>query len=85
MTSYIHKIEGEEQKEGKRAKTPTPSEAARHAAQDAAVDEMHEKERQVQDAQHRLEHWAEYYDEEYRAYCKCVDEGKMHAARTCRL
>jgi hypothetical protein len=71
--------------EDRRQKTPTPSETARYAAaaaRDAAVDDVHKKERHLQDCRHKVDHWHDYYESEYRAYCKCVGEGTMAPART---
>ncbi|PSS14995.1 hypothetical protein M430DRAFT_59665 [Amorphotheca resinae ATCC 22711] len=59
------------------SQTPTASEAARYAAEDAraaAIKELHLRERHLQGARHKLDHWQEHYEHEYRAHQECIAE-----------
>jgi hypothetical protein len=59
------------------SRTPTASEAARYAAEnarDAAIKELHLRERHLQGARHKLDHWQEHYEHEYRAHQECIAE-----------
>jgi hypothetical protein len=71
--------------EQRRHRMPTSSEAARNAitgAQDAALEDKHEKAVRLHDAHDKLDLWNDYYGAEYQKYCVCVEEGKMTPART---
>jgi len=84
-TSNSNRLSLKDQTQLRRRATYSASEVAKRAlvdAQDTAIDGMKEKQHQLKNARHKLDHWTDYYDEEYAAYCECVDEGRMEPART---
>ncbi|TAQ89439.1 hypothetical protein B7494_g2200 [Chlorociboria aeruginascens] len=67
------------------AASPTPSQVAQNARDleiEMALDDMHTKARLVREAQDKINNWQFYYENEYHAYCRCVEEGRMEPART---
>jgi hypothetical protein len=70
--------------EGKR-KSPTASELARWAAADArdeALQYMHDKSYELRHARKKVEYWKDYYDEEYKAFCQHVADGRLQESKT---
>ncbi|TVY28197.1 hypothetical protein LHYA1_G003354 [Lachnellula hyalina] len=65
--------------------TPTTSEAARYAQEDAreeARDFKTKKEIDLQDARAKIDNWTHHYDDKYGQYRAMVDEGTTDLAKT---